>query len=319
LERDANRLRQFVQGAKAILKPAGAASKFVMYYELLEAFKKPGCPVCTRLEEGSLKAMDDLLYEQVTDPATRARLVESRGFCNWHTWMLPRIQNSSLGAALIYQHLLTTALGRLKAAQIDRRPGNRWRRLRERVARKGEAFLPLVAWWRNRAGCPMCALVRRSEQEHLKALLRFLGEAEFSDGFAGSAGLCLPHLHHASTIGPDHPNLPLLLSAHETRWSALSAELAEFIRKNDYRFATEAMGQEGTSWRRVLEVFVGRAGVFGPDCRGERANADRVDAAGPAPAGMDRSNAQGSPQTQDLQSADSPPTAGRPPSSEDRP
>ena len=55
---------------------------------------------------------------------------------------------------------------------------------------------------------------------------------------------------------------------HDT---ALAAELEEFARKNDYRFATEAVGEEGSSWRRVLDVFVGRPGVFGPERAGEAA------------------------------------------------
>jgi hypothetical protein len=52
-----------------ILRPTGGSSKFVTYYELLDAFEKPGCPVCTNLERGSLKALNDMLYEQVTDSA----------------------------------------------------------------------------------------------------------------------------------------------------------------------------------------------------------------------------------------------------------
>jgi len=248
-----------------------------MYYELLGAFKEPGCPVCVRLERGSVKAMDDLLYEQVTDPTTRARLVESRGFCNWHSWMLPRIQNSPLGVALIYHHLLTGALERLAVARAELGAPSWWGRLWRRVTQKGDRPLALVGWWRNRTRCPMCALVGRSEREHLKALLAFLGEAEFAAGLAQSAGLCLPHLCHAATIGLGHPNLPVLLSHHEARWSELIAELGEFIRKNDYRFATETMGHEGDSWRRALDVFVGRAGVFGPDRRGGSAAASGVE------------------------------------------
>jgi hypothetical protein len=253
-----------------VLNPPRRASKFVMYYELLEAFKQPGCPVCARLEQGALKAMEDLLYEQVTDPTTRARLVASRGFCNWHAWMLPRIQNSPLGVALIYQHLLRNALDRLKAVQPNRTPRPRWRQAWGRLIRKSLEPHPLAVWWKTRTRCPSCALTRRSEREHLRAMLEFLSEGEFADSFAKSAGLCLPHLCHAATIGADHPNLPALLFAHEARWSELAAELEELIRKNDYRFAMEATGQEGTSWRRVLDVFAGRAGVFGPDREGDR-------------------------------------------------
>jgi hypothetical protein len=70
-------------------------------------------------------------------------------------------------------------------------------------------------------------------------------------------------------VGRDHPNLPALLLAHEARWQDLLWELEEFARKFDYRHAAEAMGREGNSWHRALEVFVGRAAVFGPE-RGDR-------------------------------------------------
>jgi hypothetical protein len=111
----------------------------------------------------------------------------------------------------------------------------------------------------------LCALASKTERESLRTILRFIGEAEFAAGFARSAGLCLAHLCEAAATGRDHPNLPVLLSVHEKQWSALVEELEEFTRKCDYRFATEAMGQEGSSWRRVLDVFVGRPGVFGPE------------------------------------------------------
>ncbi|HEX7513113.1 MAG TPA: hypothetical protein VF464_07045, partial [Candidatus Methylomirabilis sp.] len=111
-------------------------------------------------------------------------------------------------------------------------------------------------------------------------ILHFIGEAEFAAGFGRSAGLCLAHLCEVVAIGRVHPNLPALLAAHEARWTALAAELEEFARKNDYRFATEAVGEEGSSWRRVLDVFVGRPGVFGPE-RADEAVAARAER--PAP------------------------------------
>jgi hypothetical protein len=41
--------------------------------------------------------------------------------------------------------------------------------------------------------------------------------------------------------------------------------LGEFARKFDYRYADEAKGRESSSWHRALEIFVGRAAVFGPE------------------------------------------------------
>jgi hypothetical protein len=263
-----------------LLRPTGGSSKFVTYYELLDAFGNPGCPVCTNLERGSLKALNDLLYEQVTDPASRRRLVESRGYCNWHAWMLPRVQNSPLGAALIYGHLLKEALARLQASRREARGRSGWRRAWERLIRRQRDPTSLPEWWRTKSRCPLCDLARQSERESLGTILQFIGEAEFAAGFGQSAGLCLAHLCQAATIGRSHPNLPALLAAHEARWTALAAELEEFARKNDYRFAAEVVGEEGSSWRRVLDVFVGRPAVFGPE-RADEAAAPRAKLSAP--------------------------------------
>jgi hypothetical protein len=85
------RLGTLVQDVRMILQSvANPSSKFITYFQLLDAFKKEGCPVCILLEEGAVKALDGLMYEQVNDPFTRDRLLESHGFCNWHAWMLPR-------------------------------------------------------------------------------------------------------------------------------------------------------------------------------------------------------------------------------------
>jgi len=142
------RLWRLRQDAATILRPTGASSKFVTYFELLDAFGKPGWPVCTNLERGSLKALSDMLDEQVTDPASHRRLVGSGGYCNWHAWMLPKVQNSPLGAALIYRHLLMEALERLKTSRHNTQGRCFWRRLWKRLIGKHEGPPILLDWWR---------------------------------------------------------------------------------------------------------------------------------------------------------------------------
>jgi hypothetical protein len=44
--------------------------------------------------------------------------------------------------------------------------------------------------------------------------------------------------------------------------AGLLKELAEFIRKHDYRFSHEGSGKQSNSWRRAVEMMVGREGVF---------------------------------------------------------
>ena len=119
-----SRLREFVQDVRIILQRMGPSSKHIAYFQLLDAFKQPGCPVCTRLEQGATRSLDSLMYEQVNDPITRQRLVESHGFCNWHAWILPGIHNSALGVALIYRHLLQETLDRLQGPPPSRPPAH---------------------------------------------------------------------------------------------------------------------------------------------------------------------------------------------------
>ncbi len=70
-------------------------------------------------------------------------------------------------------------------------------------------------------------------------------------------GLCLPHLRLALQASGPAAGYQALLAAQREAWSALMAELDEFIRKNDYRFQHEPMGDERDSWLRALDALLG--------------------------------------------------------------
>jgi hypothetical protein len=205
------------------------------------------------------------MYEQVNDPITRDRLVESHGFCNWHAWMLPRIANSGLGTAIIYQHLLQVAREVLEEARQDAAAGRRAQGLRDRLFGTHGAPSSFPEWRRKKTPCFLCGLSHQSERDALTVILDYIGEPEFAEAFARSAGLCLPHLGLAAELGQAHPHLPGLLDAQALLWRDLQWELGECTRKADYRYADEAKGREGTSWIRALSLFVGQPGLFGPE------------------------------------------------------
>jgi hypothetical protein len=266
------------------------ASKFITYFQLLDAMKEPGCPVCSMVERGARKALDGLMYEQVNDPTTRERLAESHGFCNWHAWMLPRIPNSALGAAMIYRHLLDHALDQLRSTLQSPATLAPNSALHERFFGTRSDRPVFLTWRRKKAACYLCRMSRQSERDTLNTVLDFIGEPEFAEAFQGSAGLCLPHLTRALELGNDRPDATPLLSAHRERWEDLRWELDEFVRKFDYRYADEARGREGSSWSRALELFAGREGLFGPD-RG-RAGSEIPPPATTEPAETDQSAAE---------------------------
>jgi hypothetical protein len=245
-------------------RQARSRSRFVAYYEILEILPQPGCPICTRQTIASKRALGTLLYEQVTDPLTRRHLLGSRGLCNWHAWMLPEVCDSALGTALVYKHLLLDVLKTLPVLFSESQTPSRWQRLVDQVTRRQRN--PERRGRRGQtAGCPVCRLCRRAERNDLRTILAFWADPEFAQAFGQSTGLCLPHLLACSRLCRGHTNLPPLLAEHERKFQALAAELEEFIRKCDYRFQREAFGAERDSWRRVLELFVGQAGVFGPE------------------------------------------------------
>ncbi len=262
-----------VQDVRAILgSPRGQSNKFITYFNLLDAFRVPGCPVCALLEQGERKALDSLLYEQVNDPTTREHLVASHGLCNWHAWMSPSVANSASGVALIYRHCLNETLTRVTETLRAVRPRSRWGRIKAWLFDGREEPLPLLDWRSKNQRCYLCTSSRRTERRYLQTILEFLGEAPFAEAFGRSTGLCLPHLCLTATLGRDHPNLRSLLTTQETRWRNLVGELDEFIRKFDYRYANEARGEEGSSWSRAVEALVGRRAVFGPERWGDPAS-----------------------------------------------
>jgi len=239
-------------------------SRFVAYYEMVEVLQKPGCPVCTRQDIASRRALGALLYEQVTDPLTRRHLLGSRGLCNWHAWMLPEIRDSALGTALVYKHLLQDALKTFPGLSARPSP-SRWRRLVDQVSRRRRIPAAPEGHRGQKIDCPLCRLCRRAERNDVRTILAFWAEPEFAAAFGRSTGLCLPHLLACGQICRGHANLPSVLADHGRRFGELAGELEEFIRKRDYRFQREPYGPERDSWQRVLEVFVGQAGVFGPE------------------------------------------------------
>jgi hypothetical protein len=122
-----------------------------------------------------------------------------------------------------------------------------------------------VIWRQGKAPCPICTHVRSFEATYLQTGLEYMTDLDFQKTFEGSFGLCVPHLYLAASLYPEHPNLSTLFKQQLTKMEALRADLQEFIRKQDYRFRKEPMGDEGTAWRRSIELLTGKVGIFGPD------------------------------------------------------
>ena len=86
-------------------------------------------------------------------------------------------------------------------------------------------------------------------------------DAHMQAALAASAGLCLVHVRAALALASNAAAFDFLRDDARQHLARLAAELAEYIRKNDYRFAGEAFGAEGDSWQRALAAMVGTRGL----------------------------------------------------------
>lgn len=233
--------------------------KWIDYFELTDAFKSPGCPLCNRTKKISLKFLDNLFYERVTDVWTRVGLRKAKGFCNWHAWMSVSLPFSNSGIAIIYKDLLDAEIGELSKWVERRELSNKridLRRLRKRAD-------PFFSFWENKAPCPICKSIKEHEGMAMGVLLDFIDEEAFCPEFEKSSGVCLRHLVQIMQTFSEHPNLKLLIEKQLQKYQSLSVELGEFIRKLDYRFSKEPKGPEADSWKKVIEQFSGHREIFG--------------------------------------------------------
>ena len=212
-------------------------------HQLLQAFEQPGCPVCRLVADSVHAHIGSLVYEYANEPATHFAVRDARGFCATHAWhALEQINASALGIALLYEGLVRNLLKDM--GDITPKSGQR------QIAGAAAALKP-------KASCPVCEHRATVEQHLLRSLFDHLNQPAFAEGFGASAGLCLPHLRAALDARASTPAKARLLALQQAIWWRLQAELAEFIRKSDYQFADEELGEEGDSPRRAVASLSG--------------------------------------------------------------
>jgi hypothetical protein len=198
----------------------------------------------------------------VTDPISRERLAEAWGFCAAHAETLRDMPEVALGTAIVYQALVKRACRWLdETARAlgprDRRGG--WRALVGRPRRAGNQL-------RSRhERCPVCVELVAAEAGYLDALLGGLADPWLGPAYAGSDGLCLPHLDLALARAGAGPAAARLVDLAREKLGALADDLRRFIDKHDHRVRPTFTDREAVAWRQALALVAGRVALFGPE------------------------------------------------------
>jgi Family of unknown function (DUF6062) len=208
-------------------------------YELRLACHKPGCPICTLVQRAGARYMEATFNESMLDPGIRQKLVDSLGFCYEHTWQAIDLKLSdALGQAILYQDLVRDSLKKIK--ENEQNSGSQL----------ASTLKPLSA-------CPACSIEEATLERIIVTLAAALSDQDFIVEFQASSGLCIPHLRR---LLPrlDAKRQAKILQSQSACLENLQDQLAEFIRKSDYRFRDEVIGKEGDSYKRAADMITGK-------------------------------------------------------------
>jgi Family of unknown function (DUF6062) len=228
-------------------------------YNLLEACREQGCPLC-RLEQQSVERyLDNQFYENVNSPAWRDQLRASLGFCQEHAWLAVNGRlGDALGFSIIYRDIVNSVLTQLNdSSNAVRRPRRRMpllRQIPEKIRNMVEKILTAIT---PRKRCPVCEHRDETTRTLLSVLIEELKQPEMVHALQASEGLCLPHLRQTLEHVKDVSSCENLLMIHREKLESLRAELAEFIRKNDYQMIKEGFDKEGDAWLRAVSMITG--------------------------------------------------------------
>lgn len=232
--------------------------------DLLEAFRREGCPVCRIVLATVRSYLDSISHEGgITDPEIRDRIRAAHGFCHTHAYQWLE-QQHVLGTAIIYDDVLGHVACELQSLRFKSRgllPGAAsLRGVFGGNSPGGDGRLDTL---RPHQECLACRSASNAEQAAVHALLTHFREQDFRQAYERSDGLCLPHLREALSAVRDEGSFDGLVQAALSHHEALRKQLQEVIRHHDYRFSGEPAGDERGSGTRAVRHVVGEAGVRG--------------------------------------------------------
>lgn len=230
-------------------------SKHTSYYQVVETLREPGCALCRLGRTAAGRFLDALLYEYVNDTGMRRLLVAAHGFCPNHSQALVA-RHDALGTSILYRAIFNHLQDELEQS-VPANKEDLMSRLREQLGGASSGS----TWLAAHKPCPACERRDAAAQRALAIIAEHAGDEELAAALAGSSGFCLPHLQVA-IAQLQGATLAQVVDRQREVWQGLEAELAEAIRKHDYRFRNEPFGAEGDAWRRAVEATAGLPGVF---------------------------------------------------------
>jgi hypothetical protein len=213
------------------------------------------CFLCALEDELEGKYIDTYLDELVMDPASREKIIESRGFCNHHSYKMliaagkPRSLDGH-GLALVTKSIVEELVEEFcKQEELSQ-----------------NHFLRMLP---NETKCPACVHLSQFMKMYTKTVAELLSSSheKFLELFKGSKGLCVPHfvalLYETEKTSHDRNRaiIETVIEVEEKSLRRLDSELAEYVRMQSYEFSEKDREGVEDAVLRGIEKIAGRRGL----------------------------------------------------------
>ena len=228
----------------------------ITYLRLKRAIEKNSeCFLCDLETEIEQKYLNNYLQELVMDSKARERIIQSRGFCNNHSYKIlieacKPTSSDGHGIALIMQSITEQLIQELP---IQKNHG------------KYNFFKMLV----NAKKCPACIHAEEFMKIYIEEAAKLLASSEdFSKLFKESKGFCIPHfiILTRATKGLELNQvqniLKVLYEVEEKNLQRLHTELAEYIKRQSYEFSEKDRAAVANVQLRSIQKIAGRRGIM---------------------------------------------------------
>jgi hypothetical protein len=230
-------------------------SKDVTYLHIRRAIeKKTECFLCALEDEIERRYIDSYLSELVMENSMRQRVVESRGFCNSHSYKM-----------LIAASKPESPDGHGMALTME----NVLEQLIQDLHKLGSGHAEDFHQMPKERKCPACAYLAEFMEMYHKdiALLLWSRDEDFLRLLEDSKGLCIPHfstLTHVvvNTVAKQSRGIvETVTEVEERNLSKLVSGLSEYVRRQSYEFSDRDRAAVEDVLLRSVEKIVGRRGV----------------------------------------------------------
>jgi len=192
------------------------------------------CFLCTFEDELERKYVNTYLHELVMDASSRQKIIESRGFCNHHSYKMlieaskPESSDGH-GMALVMKSVIEQLIQDIhKQSKKIKEPA--------KIEREVSQILS------NDERCPACIRIDEFILMYIKEFLEILSKDDYTflKLFSESMGFCLPHYATVLDVALNRSSLfskvvKLIVNVEETNLRKIDEQLAEYIRRQDYR------------------------------------------------------------------------------------